>query len=68
MSEEIKYFMGIDSGGYDGSTFCACVVGSDKSIAYLFQTRHEEDFNREVERVSAYYDIPENKIFKEINK
>lgn len=68
MSEEIKYAMGVDAGGYDGNTYSICVVkkvGDNVAVEYLKSKQDKYWYDKEVKRLSEYYRISEGQILKE---
>lgn len=67
--KKAKYVMGIDAGGFDGKTFSICVIRNEDPmvVEYLKSKRDESWFNKQVERLAKYYNIPPDWILKETN-
>lgn len=67
-----RYVMGIDAGGYDAKTFAVCVIkkadDNMNEIVATYYGRSEVDYAKEVERLTKYYNTPDNCILKEVNK
>lgn len=59
-----QFFMGVDIGGYDGSTFSFCVLSEDGRV-FTYQGTDREEFEKEMERVVKCYEIPETHIYRE---
>lgn len=70
-SDEIeanKYFMGIDAGGDDQRAFAMCIAKSNGAVECVMRTLDEGVFKKEIDRLAEYYNIPNERIFYEINK
>jgi len=71
MIEANEYFMGIDDGGYDGSTFTICVMKRGKNghttVEYLKSTRDRKFFIYEKDRLKNWHKIPDKQIAEYVN-
>lgn len=67
----IEYVMGIDPYGFDDKTSSICVMkrakggGTPMGIQYVNSFRNEKDYEKEIKRLTQYYNIPEENILKE---
>lgn len=59
-----KYFMGIDA-CKEKNDYAFCIMRKDGEVMEFGHTNNEEDFNKEVERVAEFYNIPPTQIIKE---
>lgn len=68
MSDE--YVMGIDPYGYDNITGTFCVMKKDEAgitVVAQYQSRNKEYFDKKIQEVMKYYNIPEDNILRLVN-
>lgn len=59
------YVMGVDSFNGGHAICVAQKTGSGMIVKFLRSFDSEEKFNDEIDRASEFYNIPDNRIFKE---
>ncbi len=66
-SNDNKFLMGIDPGGFDGRVFSMCVMKKEGGITIveaILETTDEEKFKKEVAKAAQYFNIPEPEFIK----